>query len=65
MAMTSLQTIGADVQLGDANEQLLPIGRDVIRIVDTDSEANLIRSSRMYRRVRVVKSVPLTRWTSK
>ena len=66
MAVTSMRTIGADVQLGDANEQLFPSDRDGIRIIDTDPEADLIRSSRMYTMVAVVKDgrkVTLTRWT--
>ena len=68
MAVTSMRTIGTDVQLGDADERLFPIGRDVIRIIDTDPEANLIRSTRMDRRVFVTKGmrvVPLTQWTWK
>ena len=66
MAVTSMRTVGADVKLGDANEQLFPSDRDGIRIIDTDPEADLIRSSRMYTMVAVVKDgrkVTLTRWT--
>ena len=63
MAVTRMRTVGADVQLRDADEQLFPLRRDVIRIIDTDPETNLIRSSRMDSVVKEMGSVPLTRWT--